>query len=101
MIKEESIFPGWVKGSFFTLIGAALAFWGAWCVARADVDNLKRDVSELKPLAQAVAAINAEIPNMKEDIKFIKTSQQASALGVRIAEIDVPDAVPSCPLPSN
>jgi len=72
---NEVKIPGWAVGGVCTLFISFLGFWGMWSVARADVDNLKKNYEELKPLTQAVAVLNDKIPRMDRDIQEIKASQ--------------------------
>lgn len=66
--------PSW-SGIALTAFISFLGFWGMWSVARADVENLKKDVDALKPLATAVAVINNEIPNIKASVQDVRTAQ--------------------------
>lgn len=67
--------PLGLMGVLLTICISFTGFWGLWSVARADVDNLKAEVGQLKPLKEAVAVLNEQMPRMDRDIQEIKTSQ--------------------------
>ena len=76
-----------MKGAVGSLLVAiAIGVWGfqgVWSVARADVENLKRDYRELAPLKESVAKMNVETANLSRrvdevrgDIAEIKRGQE-------------------------
>lgn len=65
----------WGINLIITLFFSFLGFWGMWQVFCADVDHLKKEVTDLKPLKEAVAVFKEQIPRMDRDIQEIKVSQ--------------------------
>lgn len=76
--------PAWALGSIVTALIAFLGFWQMWSVARADVENLKSEVSALKPLKEAVAVFKEQIPRMDRDIQEIKQTQAEIQKDIKI-----------------
>lgn len=55
----------WAKGLIGTAVVGAFSLWGVWSVARADVDTLKKDVADLKPLAASVAVLQNSLTRVE------------------------------------
>ena len=60
-----------------------------WGQARADVDSLKKDVAEMKPLENAVAILNTQLPSLSKQIDTLAAGQvslQQTQMQMQIAQ---------------
>ena len=91
MANENKVkFPVWAIGiiiSVLTIFGGGLVVWGQ---VRADVEALKGQYSEIKPMASQVGTLGNEVGNLsrrinevRDEIKDIKQSQSETQRDIK------------------
>lgn len=67
--------PNWAPTVGLTVFLALLSYVAISASSRQEVENLKKDVDQLKPLTTTVAVLNSELSHVKKGVEEVRASQ--------------------------